>query len=116
MNLFRRDIISISRLPADTADGPQDYARSDPKNATVIYSNIVADIQQKSPSRKPPANLPGDTAIDFFYEIFISARVLPRGSLKERDYITDENGAIYQVIVPYWTIFGYQPFCEKLQL
>lgn len=116
MSLFRRDIISISRLPDNSSDGAQGYERADPSNAIVIYSNLPADIQQKTKTRRPPANLPGDTSYDFFYEIFIANRVLPRDSLKIHDYITDQNGIVYQVVVPYWTIFGYEPICEKLIL
>ena len=116
MTLFNRDIINISRLPADTADGAQGYSRVDPASAIIIYSGLRADIQKKMESRRPPTSLPADIESNYFYEIFIFSRLLSRGVLLVHDYITDQTGSVYQVNVPYWTIFGYQAICERLIL
>lgn len=110
MSLFRRDIITVSRVVLDTGKGAQAY--SDLTNETLIYSGIPADIQYKTITQKPLEGLPGDALSGSYYEIFFT---VPRGTILLRDIITDQNGIRYAITSPYWTIFGYQVTANKTQ-
>src|ERR1700722_2940362 len=91
--------ISISRENADNAVGEQPYGGISSSNQTLIASNIAAHIQAEKGGASPVAKVPADSAREALWRIIFKAA---NGLVKDRDFITDDLGNIYQVISAYW--------------
>jgi hypothetical protein len=112
INPFRRDVITITRPDSLNSQIDAGYIGETKADETVVVANLPADIQHKDSSGSPKAKLPGDVARGTFPEVFFT---MPQGSILKNDIITDQNGIRYQIAEPYWTVFGYQCYCERLQ-
>ncbi len=110
MSLFRRDIISIARIVVPFNKGAQSE-QGLPE--TIIFTGVKADIQRSSNTAMPRAKLPGDVDMGTLYIVHFN---LPRGSMKVRDMIINQDGERYQVLYPYWTLFNYQCACKLEQM
>lgn len=104
--------ITITRPATNNGIGAVDYQGLDLQAETIVVSNISASIQQAQQTRKPDANLPADTARGTIWNIFFNQ---PNGTVKDRDFITDDLGIRYQVLAAYWNSLGYKAECERLQ-
>lgn len=113
MSLFRRHIITVTRVSEPLEGGKIDPEYFNGQDDIVVYSGLKADIQYKAMTSQASAKLPLDTAQGVDTEVFFKA---PYGTIKNRDFITDEIGRRYQVFYAYYTIFGYQCYCKKEDL
>lgn len=104
--------ISISRPVAQVGVGAIGYGGQTEATETVLFTGIQASIQQKKEGQKPDLGLPGDTSKRSMWRIFI---LLARGSLKDRDIVTDDEGIRYQILAAYWNSLGYNCACERLE-
>lgn len=85
-------------------------------STTPIFTGIPASIQQKAQGKGTTENLPGDAKTTAPYRIFIPRRSLALGTVKSRDFITDDIGRRYHVIDPYWNSLGYNLLCMILEM
>jgi hypothetical protein len=105
--------IKITRQPDNTGVGGIGYQGQDPSTETVIASNIPANIQQGSSTRRNEADLPTDNPRGGLWNIFFN---MPNGTIFSKDVITDDLGIRYQVVDPYWNSLGYKAICERLEV
>ena len=49
------------------------------------------------------------------WAIYVPPSALPRGSVKDRDIILDDEGIRYQVGQAYWEVLGYKLVCIRLE-
>jgi len=83
---------------------------------TIIYSQIPASIQFKSPLSRGESTLPSDTHAPGAWEVFISASYAAKGTIINRDVLVDDLSNRYQVEDSYWTAFGYNLRARLLEL
>src|SRR5208282_6774746 len=118
MSFIYPRLLSVYRLPGFPAGvagfGAQPYqepqtARSGSVWATSpTLSGIPCSIQEYRSGQRPVEDLPGSTLVTPTHKIYIPLLVLPKGSIKVRDYLQDELGVKYEVINPYWNSLGYR--------
>src|ERR1700747_1236246 len=83
---------------------------------TIIYSQIPASIQFKSPLTRGSATLPTDTHAPGEWDVFIPASYAAKGTIINRDVLIDDLSNRYQVEDAYWTAFGYNLRARLLEL
>jgi hypothetical protein len=91
--------ISISRPNSRPVVGQQPYGGVTKADETEIAPNVPARIQVDRQGTLPGAKLPGDAAGQSIWLILF---ILPLGTVKDRDLITDELGNRYQIISYEW--------------
>lgn len=123
MSFFYPRSVTITRPGVQTGEGLLGYggqtqaAETEVTNGSVVTvaENVPASIQAKGRQGKnDPVGLPGDGTVAM-YSIFIPRRALAKGSIRDRDIITDELGVRYQVLSDGWDSLGYQVICQRLQ-
>lgn len=101
--------ISVYRDALNTSPGVQPYGA--PNEATTVATGIPAAIQLKKESGDQPAHMPADVSKRTYWSIQFKGTL---GLVQENDTITDDLGARYQVVAPYWNSLGYSCLCERL--
>jgi hypothetical protein len=108
MSFLYPNTITVKRLSAPSGKGLVSYP--DPQSLTDV-GTFDALIDFKKDSGHVPVNLPGDASKRTYWTIGVRA---PKGTFLEWDLATDENGARYQIVAPYWTPLGYAMLAERL--
>lgn len=104
--------ISITRPGTIAGVGAQGYSGAAAANETSIAANIPASIQLERQGPAALAGVPADTIGRGLWRIYFK---LPRGTVQERDIITDDLGNRFQVTNPYWDSLGYNVTAETLK-
>lgn len=86
-----------------------------PAGQTILFTAIPASIQASQMGRKKDAALPQDAVWAPTWRIFIPLIALPKGSVRDRDIVIDDEGYRYEVAQAYWNILGYQLVCIRLE-
>lgn len=125
VNLFiypRTVSVTRSKTVAGTTDviGPAGYsgvenstAADNPEGVSVLLTNIPASIQAAASGKKKDSSLPQDVVYAPTWNIFIPLESLPRNTIRDRDYITDDNGYRYEVGQAYWNSLGWKLVCVR---
>lgn len=98
--------ITISRPGAQTGEGKVGYGGTTQAAETQVAAGVPCNIQLRREGQHSPVGLPGDGTRPT-YDVRIPKRALAKGSVMDRDLITDDEGARYQVVGPYWDSLGY---------
>lgn len=110
--------ITVLRLRGDIGATPgfQDsYQAPDPRTEVTIFADLPASIQFKSFAKATGAELPADTQNRTNWDIYMRAGTAPKGSILNRDIITDDEGNRYQVTAAYPHPMGHKLRCERLE-
>jgi hypothetical protein len=96
--------------------GPEQPTTS-PAGEAVLYTGIIAGIQQRSAGRASGGPLPADVSYrpEWVIEIPAGAGV-PRYGIRDRDIIVDEEGYRYVVEAARWSSLGYRLSCVRLEI
>ncbi|WP_407146247.1 hypothetical protein [Bradyrhizobium sp. ORS 86] len=81
----------------------------------VLYTAIPASIQAKQTGRKKDSSLPGDAVFAPTWYIFVPKSALPKGAVRDRDIIVDDESYRYEVAQAYWNILGWRIVCIRLE-
>jgi len=111
MSLIYPRTIAITRPRTNAAAGVQAYGGVTRAAEDPVAGGIAASIQLARTGGAGPLALPGDAGRSR-WRIHFKA---PSGLVRERDVITDELGARYQVSAAYWNGLGYACDCVKLE-
>ena len=117
--LFPRTI-SVTRPQAPTpsgglAIGKQPYQGVRRDLETAIAANIPASIQSAGAAKGKGAELVSDASSLSTWNIYTPEGVLAKGTITERDIVTDDLGKRYQVVAAYWVSMGYSMRTTLLQ-
>jgi hypothetical protein len=93
----------------------QSTASSDPEGEQPLFTGLPASIQAKRAGRTRAGLLPADVTEKPEWVILIPAASLPQYSIRDRDELVDDEGYRYGVASNYWTAFGYQLSCIRLE-
>ena len=115
MSFLYPRIISITRPISTSGIGEIPYQALQPNNETPVVSNIRASIQYDSTADRMKSKLPGDAYVGMRWKIFTRLKDIPRGTVKDNDVVTDDEGIRYQVSAAYWNSLGCNLKCERLQ-
>jgi hypothetical protein len=119
--------IAVHRAKTIAAASPriglQDYSgmtstpdASDPQQGeTVVFTGIAASIQATQQGRKKDSSLPTDAVWSPTWVIYISKRAVPKGSIRDRDIIVDDESYRYEVGQAYWNLLGWKLTCIRLE-
>lgn len=107
--------IAITRPSVQSGVGVVGYGGVQQSNETPVASGIQAAIQEKKEGGKPDARLPADASRRTYWKVLIPLAALANGTINDRDIVTDDLGARYQVISNYWNSLGYNLLCERLE-
>jgi hypothetical protein len=110
-------VISLSRsnVPIDTGTA-NEYSGVRPDKEMLVAENVPASIQLLNPKSKPVTNLPADTSGRTYWRVLIPLGALALGAVETHDIVTDELGARYDVIGPYFNSLGYALLVERLEV
>jgi hypothetical protein len=105
--IFNR-LVSIARAAINEAADPTGAFNAPVAvNRTALFSSVPAQISAARIGPNPPAHLPGDTAGDAFYDIVFRPAQFAAGTFAIGDFVTDDTGINYLVVVPTWSPIGY---------
>jgi hypothetical protein len=88
---------------------------SDPQGEVVLYTQIPANIQAGATGRKRDSALPQDAVSNPTWDIFIQPGAVPKGAIRDRDIVVDDELYRYEVGQAYWNILGYKLACIRLE-
>ena len=89
---------------------------TDPESPIVLFTGIPASIQAKNTGQKKTASgLPQDVVYMPTWDIYVPLSSLPKGSVRDRDYVVDDEGYRYEVGQAYWNILGHKLVCIRLE-
>lgn len=126
-NLLYPRLISIRRprTPAVVAGQEQvgliDYSGLEqttdpgPRGEDILYINIPATIQPKTPGRTKGTLLPGDIIYKPEWTISTPPDVIPQYGVRDRDIVYDDEGYRYAVAQNAYTSLGYNLVCIRLE-
>lgn len=106
--------VAITRQAVSTGGGVKGYSGMQPSQESSIAAGLPASIQLAKERGKPEANLPADSG-KTLWKVLMPLSAVTLGTIQSRDIITDDLGARYQVIGPYWNSLGYNLLCERLE-
>lgn len=81
----------------------------------VLYINIPANIQPKTPGRTKGTLLPGDIIYKPEWTINIPVDVIPQYGIRDRDLVYDDEGYRYAVAQNAYNSLGYNLVCIRLE-
>lgn len=116
-------LIKVTRADHQAADGPDvSYGGTSRETETlvetedgVVLEDIPCNIQARAGGRKNPTNLPADTVAAQWF-INIPPGAVPEGSIKDRDFITDDLGRRFQCTADYDHSLGQRLTVDRLEL
>ena len=82
---------------------------------TILFTGLAASIQMRRSGRTRGSLLPADVTDKPEWQILIPAASLPQYSIRDRDILVDDEGYRYGVSSNYFTSFGYQLSCIRLE-
>jgi hypothetical protein len=88
---------------------------SDPNGEAVLYIDIKANIQSGATGRKRDSALPQDVVTNPTWTIYLPRTQVPKGAIRDRDIIVDDEGYRYEVGQAYWNILGWKLTCIRLE-
>lgn len=86
---------------------------TDPNGEQVLFTGISCSIQADSPGRPRGSSLPTDPTSHPRWKVFIPGALVPKGAIRDRDILVDDESYRYQVIQAYWTPLGYSMPCLR---
>lgn len=95
---------------AETSTDP-----ADPQGEAVLYTDIPANIQAGATGRKRDSALPQNAVSSPTWDIYLPLTGPPRGAIRDRDVIVDDEGYRYEVGQSYWNILGWKLSCIRLE-
>ncbi|MCC3246682.1 hypothetical protein LG047_15380 [Methylocystis sp. WRRC1] len=105
--------ISLRRQAAQTPQiGEAPYGGVSIAGETALASGVPAAILKASASTRPKGLLPSDAPGPTGFQIFVP---LPKGAVRDRDVIADDEGYRYHVSDAQWTLNGYRLEAIRLQ-
>lgn len=112
MSFMYPRVIAVTRpQQASTPGYTDDYGGLDPSKETPVLSGVPANIQLDRQGQDNRTKLPADGKATLWRVFFKGAN----GVLQNHDVITDDLGARYQVLAPYWNSMGYNALVERLE-
>jgi hypothetical protein len=88
---------------------------SDPNGEEILFTGIIASIQAAATGRKRDSTLPQDAVSNPSWTIYIPVSVLPKGSVRDRDIIVDDEQYRYEVGQAYWNVLGHKLITIRLE-
>src|ERR1035437_5548896 len=122
MSLLYPRLIEVRRLKTNSDDqnavGLAGYSGAEQsttsaQGGTVMFTGVAASIQAGTTGRKRDSALPQDAVFAPTWDIFIPLSGLAKGSVRDRDFIVDDEGYRYEVSQNYWNILGYKLTCIR---
>lgn len=96
--------------------GPE-QPTSSPEGEVVLYTNIVASVQQRTAGRASGGPLPADPSYRPEWVIVIPVLAgVPRYGIRDRDIVIDDEGYRYAVEAARMSTFGYRLSCVRLEI
>ena len=113
-SFFYPRTITITRAPAQSGEGAMGYGGRTEATEHVIASGIAAGVQARREGQKNTPGLPTDGS-KAIWRVYTAKGALPEGTVKDRDWITDDLGRKFQVVADYQTPLGGNWYCERLE-
>lgn len=88
---------------------------SDTQGELVVFTALPCSIQSDSPGRPRGSMLPQDATSHPRWKIMIPGGVVPKGQIRDRDILIDDENYRYEVIQAFWTPLGYSLSCLRLE-
>lgn len=109
--------VSVTRPAAQTGVGAIGYGGTTQASETAVAGaqNVPASIQHEKEGQRPQTGLPQDVAKRTYWKIFIPFGSVAKGTIKDRDIVTDDESVRYSVAASYWNSLGYALLCERLE-
>lgn len=105
--LYNR-VVSIYRMNnLEVAPGQDPYSGVTAANLTLLFSNLPANIQLKTPGSAGKHVVPSDISTHPQWVIFISAATIAQYAIRDRDIVQDDESYRYGVAAAVWSLFGY---------
>jgi hypothetical protein len=108
--------------PSDAVIGLAGYSGTEattsptnPADEAVLFTGIPASIQAGQTGRKKDSALPQDVVFAPTWHIFTPLSALPKGSVRDRDIIVDDEGYRYEVGQAYWNRLGGKWICIRME-
>ncbi|WP_439398704.1 hypothetical protein ACRQ5Q_15125 [Bradyrhizobium sp. PMVTL-01] len=89
---------------------------ADPQGEAILYKDIPANIQAAATGRKRDSALPQDAVSNPTWDIFLPLTAAPRGAIRDRDIVVDDEDYRYEVGQAYWNILGWKLMCIRLEV
>lgn len=108
--------IAVTRPTGPSGVGNVGYSGVLPSTETPVVSSAPANIQAKTTlSRTYTGALPAAPPGPIVWRVYIPFKAVPKGTIKDRDIITDDQGIRYQVEAAYWNSMGWNLACIILE-
>ena len=88
---------------------------ADVNGETALYTGVPASIQAGASGRKRDSALPQDAVSNPTWVIYVGAGAVPKGGVRDRDIIVDDEQYRYEVGQAYWNILGLKLTCIRLE-
>lgn len=117
MSFLYPRVVSITRPVGSQVVGKAGYQGSSQSNEQPVARGIPASIQASSTGRISSAQtVPSAAPGPIHWKIFIPLNALAKGTVRDRDIITDDEGDRYQVEANYWNSLGYRLSAIRLEI
>lgn len=82
-------------------------------NTTTLFTGVPASIQAGVMGRKRDSTLPQDVSAAPTWFIYIPVYALAQYSVRDRDYVVDDEGYRYEVAQNWYDVLGYRLSCVR---
>ena len=114
---------TVAAQPGSDVIGLTGYSGSEatlsptnPQGEVVIIKNVAASIQAGAIGGKQQRSLPTDVSANPQWTIFVPLPAMPKGTVRDRDYIIDDEQYRYEVASSYCNILGWRLVCVRLNI
>lgn len=114
MSFLYPRIIAVHRPATQAGEGAIGYGGQTEGGETVVATGIRCNIQLRREGQRDTTGLPAD-ANRPTYDVRVPKRLLPLGTVKDRDIVIDDLGVRYIVQSAYWDSLGYALRVETLE-
>lgn len=92
-------------------------AEYDPLNGEqILYKNVCCDIQAQQTGRTKDGLLPSDATTKPSWLILVpTSSGIPKGGIRDRDILVDDEGYRYITAQAWWTPLSYNLSCVRLE-
>lgn len=116
MSFLYPRLVSVSRPTGPTGAGYVGYSGVNTSTETPVIANVPANIQAKTTlSRSSGGALPAAPPGPIVWRVFIPLNAVPKGTIKDRDIITDDEGNRFVVEASYWNSMGWNLATIRLE-